>query len=169
LIDFTLRPVTPADCRTLAEIHIEGWQTAYAGFMPLEFLAGLDLLKQETWLREWIFDANDPLIGLAAEVGGEIAGFALAGLNTGEPLAYDAELYKLFVRPAWQNQGLGELLTQAALAQLRQQGYQKVCIWTFRQSRSGRFYRKLGYPVVYQAEIEFGGMKHAVDVYGGNL
>ena len=98
-----------------------------------------------------------------------MAGFALAGLNTGEPLAYDAKLFKLFIRPAWQNHGLGSRLTQAALAGLHAQGFQKVCVWTFRQSRSGQFYRKLGYPIVYQAEIEFGGMVHAVDVYGGDL
>lgn len=55
------------------------------------------------------------------------------------------------------------------LAELRAQGCQKVCVWTFLQSRSGQFYRKLGYPLVYQAEIEFGGMKHAVEVYGGDL
>lgn len=168
-MEFTLRPITPADCRTLAEIHIEGWRSAYAGFMSAAFLAGLDPARQETWLREWIFDPNDPLVGVAAECDGQIVGFALAGTNTGEPLAYDAELFKLFVRPGWQNQGLGVQLTAAALDGLRAQGFQKVCIWTFRQSRSGAFYRKLGYALVHQADIEFGGMKHAVDVYGGDL
>ena len=39
-MEFTLRPATPADSRNLAEIHIEGWRTAYAGFMAPNFWPG---------------------------------------------------------------------------------------------------------------------------------
>jgi GNAT superfamily N-acetyltransferase len=168
-MNFTLRPATLADCPTLAEIHVEGWRSAYAAFMPPDFLAGLDPLKDAQWFREWIFAPHKPLIAIVAEAGAERVGFVLAGANEGEPFGYDAEVYKLFIRPGWQNHGLGGQLMQAALSELRRQAYQKVCIWTFRQARSGEFYQKLGFGIIYRAEIDFTGLNYPVDVYGGEL
>ena len=57
----------------------------------------------------------------------------------------------------------------AALSELRRQGYTRVIIWTFQQARSGQFYRKLGFEIVRQTNNEFGGSLQAVDIYGGDL
>ncbi len=165
----TLRPAVLSDTPTLAVIHTEGWRTAYAAFMPAEFLAGLDPASDEKWIREWIFDPQKPKIALAAEVDGELAGFVFAGPEDDEAPGSTGEIYKLFIRPAWQNRGLGKQLMDAALAELRRQGYSKVVIWAFRQARSGQFYRKLGFEIVRQTHNEFGGRQQAVDIYGGKL
>jgi GNAT superfamily N-acetyltransferase len=165
----TLRPAVLPDCPTLAEIHAEGWRTAYASFMPADFLARLDPARDEQWFQEWVFNPQKPAVAYVAEVDGEIVGFIFAGPEDDENPGSVGEIYKLFIRPAWQGRGLGQQLMDAALIELRRQGYTRLIIWTFQQARSGQFYRKLGYAVVGQTQIEFGGMQHAVDIYGGEL
>ncbi len=165
----TLRPAVLSDCPALAEIHVEGWRTAYAAFMPADFLASLDPARDEQWIKEWIFDPQKPKIAFAAEAEGELVGFVFAGPEDDEAPGSVGEIYKLFIRPAWQNRGLGQQLMDAALNELRRQGYTRVIIWTFQQARSGQFYRKLGFEIVRQTHNEFGGRQQAVDIYGGDL
>lgn len=164
-----LRPAVPADCPTLAEIHAEGWRTAYAAFMPADFLARLDPVQDRQYIQEWIFNPQKPAIAFVAEVEGALAGFIFAGPEDDEAPGEVGEIYKLFIRPAWQGLGLGRQLMDAALGELRRQGYTRVIIWTFQQARSGQFYRKLGYEIVRQVQNEIGGINYAVDIYGGKI
>jgi GNAT superfamily N-acetyltransferase len=166
---FLIRLLEPRDMPAVASIHCEGWQTAYASFMDPAFLATRSPQDDQAWMSTWIFDEQKPLIGFVAEGGGEVQAFVLAGVNEGRPPEYDGELYKLFVRPAWQGHGIGQKLMQTALAELRRQGFKRVCIWTFAQAHSGAFYRKLGYTIVRRDQTTFGGETYPVDIYGGDL
>ena len=37
-----IRPARPSDAKTIARIHVDGWRTAYAGFIPASFLDGMN-------------------------------------------------------------------------------------------------------------------------------
>jgi hypothetical protein len=47
--------MAPADLRRVAEIHVAAWRHAYAGILPAERLAELDLDEQTELRRSTLF------------------------------------------------------------------------------------------------------------------
>jgi GNAT superfamily N-acetyltransferase len=164
-----IRPIVPKDIPAVAAIHVEGWQTAYSGFLPADFLANLSLEKNIERFQKWIFETEQPLMALMAEVDGQPVGFLLAGSNEDEPLTCDAEVYKLFIRPAYQGLGIGQTLLHEAAKRLVRQGYHSVAVWVFEKARSGRFYEKLGGQVVCGMMETFGGQETPAVAYSWSL
>jgi GNAT superfamily N-acetyltransferase len=164
-----IRPATVEDLPAIARIHIEGWQTAYASFLPAHALAAMQPSQQEEYFRRWLFPEKDALLSFVAEVDGEVIGFCVAGRNEGEPQGYDGEIYKLFVSNAWQSQGWGHRLLNAALAAMQRQGFARVAIWSFHQSRAVHFYQSLNGKIVHHTTLPVEDMEAEVDVFGWEL
>ena len=98
----------------------------------------------------------DARLFLVAGVAGELAGFAVARLITDE-----AEILNFAVKKAYRRRGIGRLLIEALLNQLREQGATKVFL-EVRQSNAAAiaFYGKVGFqnvgrrPAYYQQPDE---------------
>jgi GNAT superfamily N-acetyltransferase len=57
-----------------------------------------------------------------------------------------AELYALYVRPAWWSTGTGRALMDRVLAKTRAARYQSVVLWVLRDNtRARRFYERAGF------------------------
>ncbi len=57
-----------------------------------------------------------------------------------------AELYALYVRPAWWSTGTGRALMERVLARTGAAGYQSVTLWVLRDNeRARRFYERAGF------------------------
>ena len=64
-----------------------------------------------------------------------------------------AHLEQLSVLPAHQRRGIGAALTQAAMAEARAQGFDRLSLCTYRDVPwNGPFYRKLGFAEVAEAD-----------------
>jgi ribosomal protein S18 acetylase RimI-like enzyme len=57
-----------------------------------------------------------------------------------------AELYALYVRPAWWSTGTGRALMDRVLARTSRAGYQSIVLWVLRDNaRARRFYQRAGF------------------------
>jgi ribosomal protein S18 acetylase RimI-like enzyme len=90
---------------------------------------------------------------------GGIVGYACFGPETDvlnepwpHPLTADgeggrvAELYALYVRPAWWSTGTGRALMEKVLARSAAAGYESITLWVLRDNqRARRFYERAGF------------------------
>jgi ribosomal protein S18 acetylase RimI-like enzyme len=165
-----IRPARPSDVKAIARVHIEGWHTAYSGFIPDSYLSTLNYEEDCTSFREWLFHTAPAPVSQVAIHAGQVIGFVVAGPNTDEVTRpYDAEIHKLFVRPEYQGQGTGRRLLHAACFDLLQKGFRSVVLWAYSAGRSVGFYQSLGGEAVYQTSQRAGDKDLAVQVFGWSL
>ena len=152
--DGLVRDATPTDARKIATVHVATWQHAYAGLLPEDFLAGLDVNQRaENWHRR-ISDPPDRGFVLVYEQLGRIRGFASGGPSRdGEGGAARAEgpgkigeVYAIYVDPACQGQGAGTRLLGAAARSLAEAGFTEASLWVLADNHpSRRFYESCGW------------------------
>ena len=108
-----IRRAEPGDADRLGALHSAVWSELYSDVLSPETLASLDpTTMAELWGR---FDLRDELhIGLAAEVDGEIVGFA--GVGPGREPGYELgrELYFIYVAPEHRRGAIGKALLKQA-------------------------------------------------------
>lgn len=90
-----LRLATETDVPALAALHVLGWQAAYRGLMPDDYLDGLDPCDRQVTWRELLATGT---VALVAESEGALTGFASYGPS--REVEGAGELYALYVAPA---------------------------------------------------------------------
>ena len=71
-----------------------------------------------------------------------------------------AELYALYVHPAWWSTGTGRALMDRVLAKVRAAGYACITLWVLEaNARARRFYQRAGFAP--------DGARHVLDELGG--
>ena len=128
---------TDEEIRGKAYVHWKAWQEAYPGLVRQEYLDRLTLEKCEQIAFSWpdrMFIAKDE---------GRVVGFVGYGHREEEPPEI-GEVFALYVLKEYYGKGVGRLLMEAALEQLK--GYAQVCLWTLKENRRAiRFYQKCGF------------------------
>ena len=139
-----VRPAVPGDARAIATVHVATWRDAYAGLLPGEILAGLDVDERaETW-RGRLADPAEGMFVLVAELGGEVRGFVSAGPDRAGGAG--GEVYAIYVDPGWQGRGAGSRLLQAAAECLAGAGFTEARLWVFADNHPARgFYESQGW------------------------
>ena len=166
----TIREAKPSDAKSIAKIHIQTWQTSYAGIVPNEYLSSLSYPDREAWWRP-VLEANRPTGGnFVAEVeGGGIVGFAQGGPERDGDRTYLGELYAIYVLQLFQRRGFGYLLFSAVTEQLRLDGFPSMLLWVLQDNRPAcRFYEALGGKRVSEKTIAIGGANLVEVAYGWN-
>ena len=136
----SIRTATRDDAAGIARVHVEGWQWAYRGQMPDEFLDGLSVEgRTQGWKR---LLATGTTI-FVAEVDGEIVGWA----GSGEPQHPDdaeqgvAELHGIYLLQEFTGRGIGRDLMLAVEEHMRSQGAQQAILWVLdTNTATHRFY-----------------------------
>jgi ribosomal protein S18 acetylase RimI-like enzyme len=159
-----IRAGSAADAAQIAEVQRESWFDAYTGIIADEIIDRVTALddgarvRQSFKTRPWqrmIVAVPDGEDG----GGGGIVGYAAFGPETDvlgapwpHPLSTDgeerrvAELYALYVRPAWWSTGTGRALMDRVLARSVAAGYSSVTLWVLRDNRRARrFYERAGF------------------------
>ena len=166
-----IRTGSAADAAQVAAVQREGWFAAYEGIIPTEIIDRATApddgarVRQTFRTRPW----QHMLVAVAADLAtpgstGEqaasgIVGYASFGPETDvqsapwpHPLTTDgedgsvAELYALYVHPAWWETGTGRLLMEQVLARTSAAGYQSITLWVLRDNRRARrFYERAGF------------------------
>src|SRR5215468_12630328 len=157
MADFTIRPVTPADCGEVLRLIRE-----LAIYEKLED----QMVGTEAQLREALFGARPSCEALIAESGGRAVGFALF-FTTFSTFLCRPGLYleDLFVEPEHRGAGIGKGLLRRLAALAVQRGCGRfewrVLDWN---TPSIRFYQSLGavvmpeWQLVRMTEPEFGAL-----------
>ncbi|WP_348263751.1 GNAT family N-acetyltransferase [Telmatobacter sp. DSM 110680] len=152
----SIRPAAISDAAAIAHVHVESWQTTYAGIMPDAYLASLDeTLRARLW-SEWL--TAEALV-LVAELNGHVVGFAHAGPSREPIKSCDAELYSIYLLQNAQKRGTGSALLRAMATALLQRSFKSMAVWVLEQNRSRNFYERTGGTLIMSQVIEVGGTK----------
>lgn len=111
--EMTVRQATVDDARGIAEVHVTAWREAYAGRMPAEFLASLDVDRRAAgWTRILERGETDAFV---AQQGGAIVGWATAGAGRDDDAPRDRELEGIYLLASAYGSGAGQRLLDAAI------------------------------------------------------
>lgn len=143
-----------SDAPVVADVHDEAWRAAYRGLIPGAELEKLISRRGPGWWEAAIRKGNRiALLGF----GDEVAGYANYGRNRAKALAYEGEIYELYLRPKFIGLGLGQKLFESARKDLVAHGLDSLVIWALSDNDSAvRFYRGLGGRPVARSSETFG-------------
>ena len=156
-----IRRAAPSDARAIAEIGVAGWQAAYRGILPDEFLDGLSVAARETAWRMMLEsdEAGEAPAWLAAR-GERVIGFVAGGPPRDDDVSQPAaEVYAIYVMPDSWRGGAGKTLLGTVVDQWRARRVETLVLWVLEANASGRaFYEAMGWaPDGSRQEIAFGG------------
>ena len=167
--EVTIRPATVDDADSIAQVVVASWRAAYAGLLPADFLAGLDVATRAEQWRNALASAAAASTVLVAEVGDRIVGFVAVGPELDAEMELEAEgeqgvgqLYALYVDPPHWDTGVGHALHDAGLAAVRDAGFGIVRLWVLRgNDRAIRFYVRHGWSLDGRQQVDryFGGIE----------
>ncbi len=140
-----IRGARPEDALDIARMHVRSWQSAYAGLLPDDFLAGLDPARRAAHYTLGS-DRPDVPSSTVAEEEGQILGFATTGASRDADSLGVGELFGLYVDPDHWRRGCGRLLMSDARARLAGLGFTEAVLWVLQgNSRAEAFYRADGW------------------------
>ena len=163
-----IRSGSAADAASIAAVQRAGWFAAYQGIISGEIIDRVtapdegarirQTFRTRPWQRMMVAVAGTRDIRGSGDLPG-IIGYASFGPETNvlteqwpHPLTDAgrdgrvAELYALYVRPAWWSTGTGRTLMDRVLANTRAVRYQSVVLWVLRDNTRARcFYERAGF------------------------
>lgn len=139
-----IRATTEADIDAVADLHVRGWQAAYKGILPADFLSALNPAE---WAQRRRSTPREPgQQAIVAERDDRIVAMATFG-----PYRHDGdgsrmgELYSIYVDPDHLGEGIGTVLITAAKEGLAAAGFPDMRLWVLEENhRARRFYERHG-------------------------
>jgi GNAT superfamily N-acetyltransferase len=179
-----IRSASTADAPQIAAVMRDSWFAAYEDIIPRQIIDrvtapdGGARVRQSFRIRPWqrmiaaVSDRPRPPAAARPDAPG-IVGYASFGPErdvVGMPWPYPltaagaegrtAELYALYVHPAWWSTGTGRALMDRVLAKVSAAGYLAITLWVLRDNaRARRFYEQAGFAP--------DGASHLLDDLGG--
>jgi L-amino acid N-acyltransferase YncA len=157
--DIGVRAASAEDAAAIARIHVESWQSTYAGILPDEVLLNLDSAQYEArWWRHVLgrFHRNH-FVYVAESPDGGVVGFASAGPSRNSGLPYRAEVYTIYLGDDYHGRGIGRQLFASAVAGAQEARGPSVIVWCLSQNPSRFFYERLGGKLVARRPGRVGG------------
>ena len=140
-----IRTATPDDVSAISDINVRGWQAAFRGLFPDEFLDALDPRRRDA---DFSVAVTSRVHHTAVAVDEDVVGFV--GLRPPEPEDGDPdrvhEIWGLYVEPTRIGTGVGRELMAHALDYLSTGVWDHAILWTLRDvDRTCRFYETAGW------------------------
>jgi GNAT superfamily N-acetyltransferase len=180
-----IRSASAADAAQIAAVMRDSWFAAYDGIIAPALIDratapdGGARIRQSFRVRPWqrmiAAIAREPRAAGDTSGAGPsgIVGYASFGPERDvlgmpwphllTPAGSDgqvAELYALYVHPAWWSTGTGRALMEQVLSKVRAAGYASITLWVLQaNARARRFYRRAGFAP--------DGARHVLDDLGG--
>ncbi|HZQ00384.1 MAG TPA: GNAT family N-acetyltransferase [Reyranella sp.] len=146
-----IRRARRSDAAAIGRVHVETWQTAYAGLLPEAMLAQMSDVRQSAWWNRALADPREARgIFVAEDEDMGVVGFGSCGPVRDPPEGLDGtekrvgEVYTLYVETDFQNRGLGRRLLDAMFQELRGQGCDTAVLWMLADNPTRFFYEALG-------------------------
>lgn len=165
----TIRCAVPGDTEAITAIWLQAWRVGYRGIVPD---AAIDRRSDADAIDYWRTALADPeqrrFVVVAEDASAGVVGFAQAGPPDDDlvGLGYDQEVWKLYILPAYQAQGIGRQLMSAMAGQLAAAGMRSVLLRAFTGNAVGGFYERLGAQVLGTEPYEILGVRVPTAVFG---
>lgn len=136
-----------ADAGEIARIHVRAWQAAYRGQLSDDYLDDLrfeDRLEQH---RRSLEQPHPEFRTWVAEDDGLVVGFAVTGPSEdADADPRTGEVYAIYLEPDRIGSGLGRLLFEHAVSDLRERGFAAATLWVLETNEPARrFYERTGW------------------------
>jgi ribosomal protein S18 acetylase RimI-like enzyme len=162
-----IREAHTDDIAGIAKVHVDSWQTTYAGLAPDEYLANMTYSSHEKW---WMYNLTNNSEGsftyIAEDDSGQIIGFVSGGPERTDDTIYKGELYAIYILKAYQGQGIGRLLIETLVKRLLKDNMKTMLLSVLAHNPACRFYEALGGNLVRTAQFEIGGLMLDEVAYG---
>jgi len=143
------------DASAIGRVHVETWQSTYAGMLPDSMLVAMSDVRQSAWWSRVLADpgeARGVFVADDEEMG--VVGFGSCGPVRDPPESMPegldgrevrvGEVYTLYVEPDFQNRGLGRRLLDALFRQLKADRCDTAVLWMLAENPTRFFYEGLG-------------------------
>lgn len=147
-----IREAAVGDAEAIARAHVAGWQVAYRGLVPQDFLDAIDIDERtELWRSILTGELTAPGVpepaNFVAESGGQVVGFANVGSFRDEPENTSAgELWALYLHPDAWGTGAADALMAATMEELMRLETTTSYLWVLEgNARACRFYERHGW------------------------
>jgi len=146
-----IRRAKQGDATAIGRVHVETWQSTYAGMLPDSMLVAMSDVRQSAWWSRVLADpgeARGVFVADDEEMG--VVGFGSCGPVRDPPEGLDGrevrvgEVYTLYVEPDFQNRGLGRRLLDALFRQLKADRCDTAVLWMLADNPTRFFYEGLG-------------------------
>ena len=160
-----IRRATEDDLFGIAHVHVETWQSTYAGIIPDHYLQSLTI---ENRLRNWKrhLKTLHTCTFIAENATGDIIGFAIGGPEQTRDSHYQAEIYAIYILNAYQRQGIGKQLIKPLAEIFNKKKYENIIIWALKENANRLFYESLGGQIVATKNISICGKELLEVGYG---
>ena len=149
-----IRRAKPLDAEEVALAHDQAWRAAYQGIIPGTELEKLISRRGPDWWHSAIRKGSRIAL---MQFGDTVAGYANYGRNRARSLAYDGEVYEIYLRPEFQGLGFGRRLFSAARRDLAQSGLKSLVVWALSDNEPAvSFYGAVGGRAVARSSERFG-------------
>lgn len=140
---------TEDDIPDLARVHVQAWQTGYAGLLDEDFLRQLSVDERAAIWR-LILAAQESTTWVMRDDAGQVQAFLSHGPCRDKDAPPDrGEIWALYVHPTVWGRGVGRALMDCALEALQAQGCRSVSLWALQGNQRGiRFYEAAGFAEV---------------------
>ena len=136
-IDINVRKVRKEDLKSVAEITVNSWQTAYRNIIDDEYLDNLSIEeKYKKRLKDYTKDEF-----IVAELNNEIVGFCRYRIgNYYEDINsnIDCEITALYVKVKYKRNGIGKKLVNYVINEFKKNGYFQMVIWCLKDNYPAR-------------------------------
>lgn len=164
-----LRVARLTDVPGITRVHVDSWQTTYAGLMPEDILANINYERRAQNMERFLRGQPEKAATFVAEENDRIVGFAQCGPNRDPELAgmFSGELYGIYLLKDWQRKGLGRQLVLAVTRFFLLHQVESMIVWALTSNQPARrFYEALGGEYLCEREIEIQGHKMGETSYG---
>jgi GNAT superfamily N-acetyltransferase len=135
------------DIRDVSTVRVKGWQAAYQGMVPQDYLDALTVDEDARMRCDIFARSTGSVLNLVAEEDGAIVGWAALGPSKEEDRKpQDGELLALYAAPDRLGTGVGKVLMQQTLVAARERSFTRIVLWVIAtNTRARRFYERGGF------------------------
>ncbi len=141
-----VRTATLVDAPAIALVHVQSWQSAYAGIVPADYLDALDVdTRTASWTQWLTAGPADDVVTWVATDGPTVVGFATVGpARDADSRRAEREIYSIYLAPdAWGSGVARELMRTVVDASGART---PLSLWVLADNeRARRFYRRHGF------------------------
>ena len=162
-----IRDAQAGDASAIARVHVESWQSTYAGMLPDQYLAGMSERSAEMRWRMALPDRG-PGSGtvVAIDEDGAVVGFCSFGTQRRGIDGFSGEVYALYLLDDAKGQGAGRLLMAASAERMLEGGVRSALVWCLAPNPTRWFYERLGGARIADRPGRFAGTEIMEIAYG---
>lgn len=163
---FIIRKAQNDDIPSIALINAQSWRTTYRGIIAQDFLETITPDQQLPRAKRLVESPDLDCLVAKNKQTGKIAGFACFGKNREPKVDADSELQAIYLLEEYQGQGIGKLLFDHGIKELKAKFRQKMMVSVFEENKLARnFYERQGGKQIENDHVDLKGVRYVTSTY----